>query len=139
EYMNAEEIIFWIEHIWNRRAPLSNSCSLLVLNSFLGHITTSVKNRLNEKNTNIAVIPDGLTKTLQPLDVYINKCFKEKNGSKEDVMFNYNWIKNPEARSKKDRTNNSDNRFNSLDQESESNEEDSYYDNKITEYVPIWD
>ncbi|CAG8788336.1 9863_t:CDS:2, partial [Dentiscutata erythropus] len=78
-YMNSDEMIFWIENIWNRRAPLSiNPRSLLVLDAFSGHLTDSVKNRFNEKNTNMAVIPEGLTKKLQPLDVYINKSFKDK-------------------------------------------------------------
>src|SRR6185437_9893421 len=70
-YMNSDEMIFWIENIWNRRAPLSvNPRSLLVLDSFRGHTTDPVKTRFKEKNTNIAVIPGGLTKKLQPLDVY---------------------------------------------------------------------
>ena len=35
-----------------------------------------VKNRFNEKQTNIAVIPGRLTSKLQSLDVTINKSFK---------------------------------------------------------------
>ncbi|CAG8786058.1 402_t:CDS:2, partial [Gigaspora rosea] len=114
--------------------------------AFSGHLTDSVKNRFNEKNTNMAVIPEGLTKKLQPLDVYINKSFKDKyrkfyldwmseeikkltrtgpewvikswnqvdpalikrsfkccgistaqDGTEEDLMFNYDWVNNPEA------------------------------------------
>jgi len=51
---------------------------LLVLDSFSAHIVDSVKRRFGEKNTNIAVIPGGLTSHLQPLDVSINKSFKAK-------------------------------------------------------------
>ena len=78
-YMNSDEMIWWIENIWNQRATLSiDPRSLLVLDSFRGHLTDSVKNRFNEKNTNLAVIPGGLTSKLQPLDVSINKSFKNK-------------------------------------------------------------
>ena len=51
---------------------------MLVLDSFRSHIVESVKNRLLEKNTNIAIIPGGCTSKLQPLDVAINKSFKSK-------------------------------------------------------------
>jgi hypothetical protein len=57
---------------------IGNSRSLLILNAFCGHTVDSVKNRLVEKNTNIAIIPGGCTSKLQPLDVSINKSFKSK-------------------------------------------------------------
>ncbi|CAG8585247.1 7378_t:CDS:2, partial [Scutellospora calospora] len=63
----------------NRCAFLSsNAQSLLVLDSFRGHLVDPVKNRLNEKNTNMAVISGELTSKLQLLDVSINKSFKSK-------------------------------------------------------------
>ena len=51
---------------------------MLILDSFREHTVNSVKNRLVEKNTNIAVIPDGCTSKLQSLDNAINKSFKSK-------------------------------------------------------------
>jgi len=48
------------------------------MDSFRGHLTDPVKTRFNEKNTNFAVVPGGLTNKLQPLDVYIYKSFKNK-------------------------------------------------------------
>ena len=50
----------------------------MVLDSFREHLVESVKNRFNEKQTNIAIIPDGLTSKLQPLNIAINKSFKVK-------------------------------------------------------------
>ena len=61
-----------------KRARLSNPQSLLVLDSFSAHLVNSVKRRFGEKNTNLAVIPGGLTSHLQPLDVSVNKSFKTK-------------------------------------------------------------
>jgi len=78
-WMNADEMLWWIENIWTRRAISAvHPQSLLVLDSFRGHLTDPVKRQFNEHNTNIAVIPGGLTSKLQPLDVAINKSFKSK-------------------------------------------------------------
>jgi hypothetical protein len=77
-WMNENEMLFWIENVWVKRARLSNPQSLLVLDSFSAHIVESVKRRFREKNTDIAVIPGGLTSRLQPLDVSVNKSFKTK-------------------------------------------------------------
>ncbi|GES84778.1 pogo transposable element with KRAB domain [Rhizophagus clarus] len=52
--------------------------SLLVLDSFSAHKTDVVKQRFHEKKTDLAVIPDGLTSRLQPLDVSLNRSFKAK-------------------------------------------------------------
>ena len=77
-WMKEDEMLYWIENVWTRHARLSNPQSLLVLDSFSAHIVDSVKRRFIEKNTNIAVIPGGLTSRLQPLDVSVNKSFKTK-------------------------------------------------------------
>jgi hypothetical protein len=77
-WMNETEMLYWIENVWTRRERLSNPQSLLVLDSFSAHIVDSVKRRFGEKNTNIAIIPGGLSSRLQPLDVSVNKSFKSK-------------------------------------------------------------
>ena len=38
----------------------------------------SIKKQLQDHNTDVAIIPRGLTSQLQPLDVSLNKPFKEK-------------------------------------------------------------
>src|SRR6266542_3608996 len=75
-WCNEQEMLWWIENVWTRRNLLNNPRSLLVLDSFRRYLVNSVKNRFNEKQTNIAVIPNGLISKLQPLDVVINKSFK---------------------------------------------------------------
>ena len=78
-WMNEDEMLWWIENVWNLRSRTSvDPRSLLVLDSFAGHITDIVKRRFSEKNTNLAVIPSGLTSKVQPLDVAINKSFKAR-------------------------------------------------------------
>lgn len=51
--------------------------SLLVWDSFRGLLTQPIKNTLTRVNTVPAIIPDGMTSILQPLDVCINKPFKD--------------------------------------------------------------
>ena len=78
-WMNEEEMIWWIENIWTKRSRRgSNPKSLLVIDSFSGHKTDTIKKRFREKKTDLAVIPGGLTSKLQPLDVFLNKPFKAK-------------------------------------------------------------
>ena len=72
-WMNENEMRYWIENVWTKRPGISNSRSLLVLDSFSAHIADSAKRCFDQKNTNIAAIPGGLTSHLQPLDVSINK------------------------------------------------------------------
>ncbi|CAG8620819.1 7958_t:CDS:1, partial [Paraglomus occultum] len=71
----------WLDTIliWLQRAEdASQKRSLLVLDSFVGHITQSVKEKCRETNTVLGVIPGGLTSIVQPLDVSINKPFKDR-------------------------------------------------------------
>jgi len=78
-WMNEKEMFWWIENVWIQRARRGNNQrSLLVLDSFTAHKTDAVKRRFREKNTDLAVIPGGLTSRLQPLDVSLNKSFKAK-------------------------------------------------------------
>ena len=64
-WVNEEEILWLIENVWCNRAGINNNPrSLLIFDSFCGHLVNSVKNRLDEKQTNIAVIPGGLTSRL---------------------------------------------------------------------------
>jgi hypothetical protein len=48
---------------------------MLVLDSYHGHMTERVKAKVN-KDSDLLVIPGGMTKLLQPLGVVINWPFK---------------------------------------------------------------
>jgi hypothetical protein len=47
-------------------------------NGFKGHVTDSVKDQLLKMKTELVVIPGGMTSVLQPMDVSINKSFKDR-------------------------------------------------------------
>ncbi|CAI7764376.1 unnamed protein product [Closterium sp. NIES-54] len=50
--------------------------SMVVLDSYHGHLTEGVKEKFRELNCVPAIIPSGCTAEIQPLDVCINKSFK---------------------------------------------------------------
>lgn len=65
----------WLKTVWSRR-PNSRTRSALVLDSFRCHRSDYVKAMLKEDNTDLIIIPGGMTSILQPLDVGINKPMK---------------------------------------------------------------
>jgi hypothetical protein len=79
-----------------------NLKSLLMLVSCRAHITPEIKTIVN-KYSKMAVIPDSLTEKLQPLDITVNKPFKDQLRAKwENWMMGgiheYNktgWMKRP--------------------------------------------
>ena len=75
--MDSEQMRVWIEKAWRSRLGGLGRRSLLVLDSFEAHVTDTVKASFNRENTELAVIPGGLTSLLQPLDVSLNKPFKD--------------------------------------------------------------
>jgi hypothetical protein len=65
-----------IRRVWKKR-PHASTRSLLSLNSFRGHLTQNTKTVLQTCNTDLVVIPGGMTSILQALDVVVNKPFKD--------------------------------------------------------------
>jgi len=49
----------------------------MVYDSFSEHLEESIKKDFSNSGIDLAVIPDGLTSICQPLDVAINKLFKD--------------------------------------------------------------
>ena len=67
-----------ISLIWRAQiGGLGRRKSLLVYDSFEDHVTDTVKASFKRENIELAVIPGGLTSLLQPLDVSLNKAFKD--------------------------------------------------------------
>lgn len=78
-WMDENLMKIWLEEIWkNRSGGLLKKKSLLVLDSFEAHKTSQIKLAFKDENSNLAVIPGGLTSVVQPLDVCLNKPFKDR-------------------------------------------------------------
>ena len=77
-WMDGNQMIIWNEKVWRACVgSLRRRKSFLVYDSFEAHVTDNVKAALKGENTDLAVIPGGLTSILQPLDVCLNKPFKD--------------------------------------------------------------
>ncbi|GIY82549.1 HTH CENPB-type domain-containing protein [Caerostris darwini] len=75
--MDENGVKLWIRNVFQKRPGLlKNPESLLVRDTFRFHLMDNSKKLLTECDTNMAVIPGGLTPLFQPSDVCINKKFK---------------------------------------------------------------
>ena len=72
--MDTNLIIKYIDYIKNL---INNSPAIIVYDSFRGHLEESVKKKFWDHNFDLVIIPGGLTSICQPLDVTINKPFKD--------------------------------------------------------------
>lgn len=88
--MTAAETVLWQNKVWIKRPnSLFDRRSLLMLDSAPGHKTAEVKAKFRENGTTLAMIPGGLTKKLQVLDISVNKSFKSRLRNKwEQWMIN---------------------------------------------------
>jgi hypothetical protein len=75
--MDEIGMMMWMESVWAKRpGGRLRKPALLVCDQFKSPVTEATKRRVKDLNTQLAVIPGGLTSQLQPLDVSINKPFK---------------------------------------------------------------
>ena len=72
------------EYLNSIKQSTTKERSLLVLDSFGGHLTDRVKRACHESSIDMAVIPGGYTSVLQPLDIGIIKPFKDRFRKKWD-------------------------------------------------------
>ena len=75
-WMNLGAFEEWINKIWT---PSRNQFrrSLLIMDSFQVHKVPRILEKLKELNTDVLIIPPGLTFYTQPVDVYINGPIKQ--------------------------------------------------------------
>ncbi|GFT01502.1 pogo transposable element with KRAB domain [Trichonephila clavipes] len=78
-WMNEQIMLSWLQTIWRKRKnSFFRPKAFLIMDSMKSHVSENVKNALKSASSKIAIIPGGLTKKLQPLDVSINRSFKSK-------------------------------------------------------------
>lgn len=71
-WMCEEVMMHWIEECYKKRkGAFFQPKGLVILDSMRAHLLESVKLKLKKLQTNVAIIPGGLTKVLQPLDLVI--------------------------------------------------------------------
>uniref|UniRef100_A0A3P8P7R4 HTH CENPB-type domain-containing protein n=1 Tax=Astatotilapia calliptera TaxID=8154 RepID=A0A3P8P7R4_ASTCA len=77
-WMDEEMMKEWLREVYERRLGgfFHASPSLLICDSMRAHLTADVKKLVKQMNCELAVIPGGLTKELQPLDICVNRPFK---------------------------------------------------------------
>uniref|UniRef100_A0A8C4SNJ3 HTH CENPB-type domain-containing protein n=1 Tax=Erpetoichthys calabaricus TaxID=27687 RepID=A0A8C4SNJ3_ERPCA len=69
-----------------RDGCLGKQRSMLVLDAFRCHTTDNVKSRLKRHNTDLVIIPSGMTSILQPMDAVVNKPFKAGGNMRKTVV-----------------------------------------------------
>lgn len=77
-WMDEDMMKEWLRQVYVRRPGgfFHTSPSLLICDSMRAHLTDDVKQKVKQMNATLAVIPGGLTKELQPLDIGVNRPFK---------------------------------------------------------------
>lgn len=73
-WMTEDLMQDWLEVVWRRRTgAVPKQRGMLILNGFRGHATDSVKSSMESMDTDMVIIPGGLTSQLQVLDVVVCK------------------------------------------------------------------
>lgn len=78
-WVDEEIFIWWIENAWKfcRASIFDTSQKLITLDMHRGQNTDAVKEAWKRTRTTSAIIPAGCTSLIQPLDVSVNKSFKQ--------------------------------------------------------------
>ena len=73
--MNSQIMCDYIRNVLAPCFP-ANERKLLIMDAAPGHRTDAVKQVCKELRFDIAMIPGGMTRYLQPLDIAVNRSFK---------------------------------------------------------------
>ncbi len=80
-WMDESGMKTWFDKVWKKR-PKGNRINkkkvLFVIDNFEDYKINVIKNIASNANTDLAIISDGLTSIIQPLNVCFNKPFKDR-------------------------------------------------------------
>uniref|UniRef100_A0A1A8L7P5 DDE-1 domain-containing protein n=1 Tax=Nothobranchius pienaari TaxID=704102 RepID=A0A1A8L7P5_9TELE len=77
-WMESELVVNWLKVVWGtRRGALRKKRNMLIMDAFHGHLTDAVKTQVRKMNSDLVIIPGGMTSQLQVLDVVVNMSFKD--------------------------------------------------------------
>ena len=81
-WMDEDLIRTWISEVFIKRPGgfFHTSSPMLICDSMRAHLTKTVKLLVTPANTVLTIIPSGLNKILQPLDISVNRSFEGKLG-----------------------------------------------------------
>ena len=70
---------YWLNNIWFNNGILNHNIknTLLILDRATTHFSSDLNERFKKYESHFVLIPPGLTRYLQPLDVAVNKPFKD--------------------------------------------------------------
>ena len=89
----------WIDDVWTEYTTIHNEqLYYLLLDKFSVHSESTVINKLNSLSTEVVYIPSHCTSELQPLDVGINKPFKNQIRKQYKKWFRTNHNKDNPTR-----------------------------------------
>jgi hypothetical protein len=76
-WMDESLMLEWIDKVWKPHTTTIGSLTYLLLDECTVHMTDSVREAFTSCNTCIDFIPGGHTSKLQPMDLGVNKPFKD--------------------------------------------------------------
>ena len=76
-WMDSDLIKNYIEYFNNTEISKLRTLKMMVYDSFKGHLKNSVKKNFHDNGFDLVVILGRLTSICQPLDVAINRPFKD--------------------------------------------------------------
>ena len=75
-----------LQSVWAKRpGGLLKKRAFLVLDAFRCQCMSAIKKKLESNKTDLTIIPDGMMKIQQPLDVTVNKPVKDSTSLVEHV------------------------------------------------------
>jgi DDE superfamily endonuclease len=96
-WMESKLVVDWIGKVYAPWANLQEGPTILILDEFSGHMTREVRHAAAECGAFLEFIPGGYTHVLQPMDIGLNKPFKNCiRDCYDDWLFDNDYNKTPQ-------------------------------------------